>query len=498
MFHQNLQLQGRYKFDLYDKSGSLKNSTSVDNFITPTGLDYPVYFPFADCFRYISLGSGTTANSNTAFGMGTTGLAIPLPKFSYIGGNLEEIGGANQYELSACGYREHASGVLLARGWRIPPTPDTFFTGNFVFKEAMVSPGKPNGLGVCEDIELSDLLEVYPRNSNADMCSTIFTRAFSRVVEDITVEDENFLVVTYELNVTTNTGVNYFKLSIDNGGAEGSPTNWGGYLSGIYSLIHHGVHLIRGDETVYIPSSVTQHFTSYEHHGDSFIAPLGSPLEPSCPASLYKLYLSTDNTQFLVSELSGAKMDTGLYKPYNPVGKPFPSGTAYFHSQPTFESNMGSDLDVSADYWFVNIRQSDGSYYPDPNDFQSNYSYAPISISDDGITAILEPRVYTDRTRRRKITAVLRGTSSINHPIEGQPIRSIVMGYVGSNSTKVFPFMDMILGDKTDGIRPTLLTGVDDLDFTVHNDYNVLDTVNDLTLTFHLSWSSPCPAGMGC
>ena len=67
-------LQGQFKVDVYDQKGELVDTTDYfDNFITQTGLNYPLDYNFADCFRYLTLGRNGGANN-----MGVTGL-LPQP-----------------------------------------------------------------------------------------------------------------------------------------------------------------------------------------------------------------------------------------------------------------------------------------------------------------------------------------------------------------------------------------------------------------------------------
>src|SRR3990167_7641254 len=84
----NLGVNGKFKFDVYSKEGNLKYFTESDNFITNTGLSYVSEFALADCWRYLSIGSGNAGNSATGNNIGTTGLSIPLGTgLSYLGGN---------------------------------------------------------------------------------------------------------------------------------------------------------------------------------------------------------------------------------------------------------------------------------------------------------------------------------------------------------------------------------------------------------------------------
>src|SRR5581483_3806320 len=122
--NQNLSIRGTFKFDVYKADGTLKySSPNINNFITSTGLCFPAYYAFADCFRFLSVGSGTTANSITGGfnGWGTTGLAQPLDGFTYIGSRTDPNDASTSlYESEACGYREEGNKVVLTRAWRLP------------------------------------------------------------------------------------------------------------------------------------------------------------------------------------------------------------------------------------------------------------------------------------------------------------------------------------------------------------------------------------------
>lgn len=491
MFRQHLSLNGRYKFEIFDKSGNLKDTVYVNNFITATGLDYPKTIPFADCFRYISFGLGTTANSNTTSGalIGTTGLAQIHSTYKYIGGSEDE------YDIRGCGYRETSSGVSLARAWRIPVGDSNFFTSDITFREMMVTPGKPYDVGpICD--ELDDLNTRYP-----SICK--YDKAFSRIVSDLSVETDNYLIATYELNIGINTGVNIFALGITRQTTIGNPQNWNGNFSGVFSLVHHGLNLIRGADTTSLPGDVDANWT-YDHYGDSFNGPLGSPLEPSCANGNYRLYASTDKSQFLVNEVTGGGMDTTQYLPYTSTGRRFPSGVLGYHTQPCNETNMGAKINDGTAYWFINVRQGGGEIFPSPSDFRVPTT-APISVFyayDDTFSSPFVSVSQAGRVRYKKLNAEIRGNSIGGSDIENKSIRSVVLSYADTNlrlNSKALVFMDSIVSDKVDG-----LSTIDSGNYTyninnVDSDptyFNYLDANNNLTLEFRLSWSSPCEAGM--
>src|ERR1700761_2387038 len=127
MFNEKISMHGRYKFDVYASGGAHKWSSDYSkNFITSTGLVYPSLFAFADCFRFLSIGTGLGGNSISGGfnGWGTTGLTNPVPAYTYIGSR--DCNGNSQYEPNGCGYVEAISGIILSRAWRIPPANDFF------------------------------------------------------------------------------------------------------------------------------------------------------------------------------------------------------------------------------------------------------------------------------------------------------------------------------------------------------------------------------------
>lgn len=354
-----LKLQGQFKFDLYDSNKKLiKSSEFVDNFITNSGVSYPYYFAFADCFRYLSVGYGSNSNciSNDFGYFETTGLDIPISQYSYIGGRkglYNGIEGSN-YTYPGCGFTDLENGVSLIRQWTLPDNTGGLFTSADVFNEFMVSPGRPfvtgeNGVQFCSctendlyatgldcsliadyynwvtDMYLSNRLDKKIKICEAD-------KAFARVVYPFSVEENSVLNVTYKLNVIIDTGIKSSTLF-----SEGiaSFDDWKGQLSCLSNITQPGVKLIN-DGLVSAPSSPLgkrlQHFnyTGYDtysfqyEYGESFVPPHGMPLEPSNInigiGPTYRnieCYLSNDNIQFLVNPSGGKFNDTANYAPWN-------------------------------------------------------------------------------------------------------------------------------------------------------------------------------------
>jgi len=299
----SISIGGELSIKVYDSGGHLKYTKSgIKNFITSTGLCYPAFFPFADCFRFLSLGLSNTANNITdtcselgGAQWGTTGLYSKSldvdgeALFQYIGSrnystpsdiNTEIV---SQYLDGSCGFTEvdvlgGSSYLKLTRGWRIPV--QGAFTSAYDFKEFMVSPGTPPMKGffdweltipteVCSCTEsvfidnpdnpgVGDIVYRYGNDcaaislvdfdtysnikqaTNATQRICAAHKAFARIITDMSVGIGDYSEVTYslKLNFTTGQGVTAKFINLIGGG------NWGSdaYYTG--ALIHPGIRLI--------------------------------------------------------------------------------------------------------------------------------------------------------------------------------------------------------------------------------------------------------------
>jgi len=573
MISNTYGLNGKFKIDTYTKDNQLKNTTDwFENFISPTGLSYLFYLSPADCFRYISLGSGNTAN--TILGNGTTGLATPLNRsgFSYVGGAADSLAcngqgeAFNRYLSGGCGYRIDNSGVVLNRAWRIPNTDGTFFSSPFLFKEYMLTPSCPvvTGLG---KINFSDVAtiptgicgcgwqpgsytysgdgttilygkenwELYNfyknREENAfDLCSGGIY-AFTRIIKDITVVADEYIVVNYSLTINYNTGVQTFSLvpSILNPVASADPQNWENdqSISGIYSLIHPGIKLVNGTYPSYKSYYITDIRTDYQPLiGESFVPPLGNSFEAACNSSLIKCYISSDALQFLVNDLSGGAMDTGAFKPYNSSGRHFPSGVQAFHKNwltETSSSALGDALQTYSS--FPNLvtprhqwtNDSAGiSVYPDETNYKTavksseilDGTFTPTTLVEAEGSDAIETYVPTGRSR-----SIIRSFQFVKYDLSDEfPVRSVVIAYNGgiisADVPRYFPFVDLCFSPTSGtGRMPTInRTGftyeapLSRINTPTYNSgYSFMDDSHRLTLQFKVSWSSPCSSEVvGC
>lgn len=271
-----LNLKGSFEVQIYGLDGKEKSGLTQPNFITSTGLSYPYSVLIGDCFKMLTVGSGTGINT-----LLTTGMSARYSSLS----NLDN------YVTDACGYQETTSGVNFFRAWRVPEAGAVSDPSGLVIKELGVHP-----------VALSN--------------SSLSGQLFSRILLDTTVPSGDYSVITYRLNAGLPTGRKSFKGIINSSlvNAIDSPVcRYWNTISGRYSVVHHGLQTIDVDGLALMPA-------------------FKDPLEPSnTNTSSLKAYLSTDNYQFVVNGWSGGAIDVGAFRPYTANGKPFGTGLCQYH-----------------------------------------------------------------------------------------------------------------------------------------------------------------------
>ena len=275
-------LEGQFKVDIYNRAGEMVDTTEYfTNFITQTGLNYPLYYNFADCFRYLTLGRNGGANT-----MSVTGL-LPDPTYvtslvknydtdhisyqdwAYLGDS--HLDKKSSSSAGSCGTIVGADGPSFYRGWKLPTGDNVFTEGQTTISEFMVSPST----GIDETGRY----------------------AFSRVPRSVSIPSGTRTIVTYMLNVKIkHTGVNYFHSGTFNTGQaeiseqENLVQSFGG-LSGYYRQCYHGLRCV-------------------DNQGRTFIPKYGDPMEPSnVRLDDLAIYFSPDNSQFDVNAHGGGQSD---------------------------------------------------------------------------------------------------------------------------------------------------------------------------------------------
>lgn len=216
LVHAKLQLQGEYTVNVFHGNGTLRYSTGPHkNFITSTGLSMPYHVAFADCFRYLSLGSGDAYNTieTGTNGVGTTGLNQPLGSFSYIGGRTQKNDGDHEYtQYSSASFSESENTLSLSRGWRVPIGDATFDT-NYNFREFMISPGRPYVTGISNSALYSKVAITAYSSTSAQASSA--TWAVNAYVGDAVAfyDGSNILRATRKITTNSSNTVNFATIS---------------------------------------------------------------------------------------------------------------------------------------------------------------------------------------------------------------------------------------------------------------------------------------------
>jgi hypothetical protein len=271
-------LEGAFKVDLFSGNKLMETTDWFSNFITHTGLNYPSIFPFADCFRFLSIGSGTVGNSGyniATSSVGTVNLEKPITTYAttagpqpgvYMGFEGYEIG--DSLSQSACGTMLTEQGPAFFRAWSIP-------SGDI-------------GITMANNLNIQELM-VSPSSGTAPVGAS----AFSRILRSISIPKGWRSIISYQLKVKIqNTGMRVLTAgSFVTGNAdittdEALVRSWAG-LSGYYRQVYHGLACV-------------------DKNGATYISKFGCIMEPSLTNLNNSIfYLSPDNAAFDVNGYKG-------------------------------------------------------------------------------------------------------------------------------------------------------------------------------------------------
>jgi hypothetical protein len=279
-------LEGAFKVDVYSGKQFVRSTDWFSNFITNTGIWYPSVYPFADCFRFLSLGASAIHNTGGAVSISraTTGLyepyvnGIPVSingapttyqQATYIGWPGYAIGDADN-QTSACSTVLTEDGPRFYRAWVIP-TGDyrTLASQEITINEFMVSP-----------------------SSGIDPTGRY---AFSRIAKTVVLAPGEKAVISYQLKVRLlSTGTYLPSGSFQTGKADVEydqelVSGWR-YASGWYRQVLPGL-------------------AGVDQFGATYVPRYGAVMEP-CKENLgqFVFYLSPDNAAFDVNMASGGKL----------------------------------------------------------------------------------------------------------------------------------------------------------------------------------------------
>lgn len=494
MSHANLRLKGQYRLQVFDKNDQLvSDSNYLDNIITNTGLMFPFDIAFADCFRYLSIGTGQAEET-----VNDMGLEFPINDYTYLGPyravNSNVAPGSitpdMYYVPEGCGTTLQTGTVELYRSWRIPSGAGFFeqdySIGDEKINELMVSPSAPIETGMYAGGS-GRYLPFAPTGHHL--------LAFSRITipGGVGVKIGDYAIVSYKLSVSPNTQPTFFSGTFNStniGQDAGFCSGWSGVISGIGGIVHPGIKLISAAE----PDQPTQYDSIAELNdvdklpgnnqffGISYTPFLiGAPLEPSCPASVRKIYTSNDNTQFAANPDGGIipENKTGNYFPFEPTGI-ISSGICRYQYGLATGANAGYNP-------FRYIRH---------NSTKNNISY-PSHLD------ITQATTFSRENKRLNVISKAPNMSNPAAPYitldltwpndSSQKVSAMVMCVEDDQYNDLHPFYDMLLSTTDGRMFPVTYmnntTGIYDIIEDTTDVKLYFDTINNIDMTFRLSWS---------
>lgn len=368
----------------------------------------------------------------------------------------------------------------------------------------------------------------YYNSRSKPICES--TGAFVRIVKDIDVAKDNFLIFNYSLHVNVETGIHNFIITPIGQRGPQTTSNWSIHdLSGSHNLVHHGIKYISpGIIDVTTPYGQMPQIPSFDadsDFGESFVGSWGSPLEPSTPYQHLTAYLTTDNLQFYTNALEGGAYTAG---DVGFLGRL--SGLMLFRKSPqaTIVSDGGFDPRL------YNIRRTDLTteaatpYWPISTNYNTETTnpasalpgFEVAALDQTFSTAVNYVNYADPSVRSRQVTRSFQFAGNTAQAIANfnmKPIRGIVLNYVGLNyETYHFPYLDCLFTDSGQSLNvdslqepqlvPTGYVPRSSFGDKSYSYWYYLDGLPSespspgmLTFSFVETWSSPCdPSVDGC
>lgn len=274
-------LQGQYKVDIFSGKTLVSTTDWFSNNITNTGMLYPYTYPFARCFMYLSLGTGTFTPPLSGYSLMGEGGTTPIMNFRSNSTSTIHTGqyiGYGAYETgSACGTLFTPYGIDMFRGWKIPSGDGDTLKDNLDIGCFMVSPSHRNDTTGKYAFSLVNQTVNIPAGFNA----TIYYKLSLRFPE--------YFAKWTQFRGTTSNDCGYFDTGSASFGQDGPDgvdgklvAGWKN-LSGIYRQIFPGLQFV-------------------DNKGGCVTTKYGSEMEPSVENCEHlHFYLSPDIAQFSTS-----------------------------------------------------------------------------------------------------------------------------------------------------------------------------------------------------
>lgn len=290
MIKQNIEygLEGAFKVDIFDAKGKcVETGEWFNNFITQSGLLYPKDYSFAQCFRFLTIGSNSSNNDGgrPPSAGATSGCYTPFYTFTATSDNdvttETQKGAWMGYEgyvtgvlgNSTCQTILESKGVRFYRAWSVPSGAEG----------TVVSASQPGGFLNIQEFSVSPSSGGDPKGCFA----------FSRVKRNLPIYAGYRAVISYQLfvqmknySVSPLSKNSFVTSNADTTNDADLVTMWGN-VSGFYRQIWPGLNCI-------------------DYYGVTFTPKFGCGMEPSLTnLDKYFLYFSPDNGAFEVNAPSG-------------------------------------------------------------------------------------------------------------------------------------------------------------------------------------------------
>lgn len=431
-----MNLHGSYKIDIYNGHNELVESTDyIDNFITSTGLSYIFDTSVANCFKYLSIGSGSSGNA-----VDTLDLESGDARWSY----------KNNYIADSCGTIEATTGIQLYRAWLL---------------SGLTGAGYANGLDINE-------IMVTPSNGGAS------GKAFSRILPAVNVPSGDYSVITYRLDIAMPTGKKTFVNIIGDNlvnstEPEEDVCRYWDLATGRYGIVHHGLDTVSST-------------------GETQTPDFGNPMEPSLTdTSYFKTYFSTDYLQFAVNGWSGGAITTGAFQPWNAAGKPLGTGVIDYHytldtATKSRLTNARRDSVEHPDDTNIRNESSVTVYQKNNNIVTITPDSYTVTGRDRSVTRLFSwPSVQNQFEDGDGVPRRIKSMVCSYYDGDYLPYADFLFGTTGGE-----------IDPPVDTSAYTLNTGTFG---SSTGDYCFIDPFNNMSLSMRISWTAPCPTTVsGC
>lgn len=370
-------------------------------------------------------------------------------------------------------------------------------------------------------------------SSRKSICSA--SGAFVRIVKDIPVSVDDYMVFNYNLDVGFETGLVPFSINMSGTSRNTRTTystNWNSKILGGHQLIHAGIKLINNGNLSSLNLSqdgVASASYNYDaEYGESFIPNWGCPLEPSARYTSLSAYLTNDNLQYLANSLEGGASSNAGDGFYHTSGLMRWRKELYSSSPGTTQLGIRKappTATISTARWPAQANYNQSLTYNEmiATGFrcQSLLSSSDVAISDNFSGNSSRTRIKTKSYEFLPNNDADPFAGNINAGIAAAQIRGFVLAYkdpLDTESETLIPYLDCLFKDSGSGFLESSQKMIPSQDIPVDDQYttgiipvmgvpwpvgtisgsywNYLEEGSKLSFSFLHSWGSPCSSSV--